>query len=95
MKYRKKPVVIEAFQLMKEDFAVQSRWPQWLYEAWTRGPGKGGFWFEDNYTKCFVGTLEGTSYSVAPGAYIVRGVKGEIYPCDKEIFEMTYEKVNE
>jgi hypothetical protein len=28
-----------------------------------------------------------------PGDYIIRGVKGELYPCKPDIFEMTYEKV--
>ena len=36
-------------------------------------------------------TLEGTMIA-APGDYIIRGVKGEIYPCKPEIFEMSYEE---
>lgn len=37
-------------------------------------------------------TLEGRMY-IKPGDYIVRGVKGELYGCDAEIFEETYDKV--
>lgn len=37
-------------------------------------------------------TLEGRMY-IKPGDYIIRGVKGEIYGCDAEIFKETYEKV--
>ena len=36
-------------------------------------------------------TLEGSSYSVPDGYIIIRGVKGEFYPCDPEIFNETYE----
>jgi len=38
-----------------------------------------------------VETLEGTMKGKA-GDYLITGVKGEQYPCDKEIFEMTYSK---
>lgn len=37
-------------------------------------------------------TLEGTMLC-SPGDWIIRGVKGEFYPCKPEIFEATYEKV--
>jgi hypothetical protein len=42
----------------------------------------------------FIDTLEGT---MAAGIkdYIIKGVKGEFYPCKEEIFEKTYEEVNE
>lgn len=39
-----------------------------------------------------VDTLEGTM-SGKPGDYLVKGIKGELYPCDKEIFEETYIKL--
>jgi hypothetical protein len=31
---------------------------------------------------------------VCPGDYIIKGIKGEFYPCKPDIFEMTYEKVD-
>ena len=37
MKYRKKPIVIEAFQMTKERRQDNSEWPSWLNEAWN-GP---------------------------------------------------------
>ena len=37
-----------------------------------------------------IGTLEGP-HEVTPGDWIIRGVKGEFYPCKPDIFEMTYE----
>lgn len=41
---------------------------------------------------CEVETLEGVMKAKA-GDYIIRGIKGEEYPCDKEIFHLTYDKV--
>jgi hypothetical protein len=39
-----------------------------------------------------IGTLEGP-HEVTPGDWIIRGVKGEFYPCKPDIFEATYEAV--
>ena len=39
-------------------------------------------------------TLEG-NHKAIPGDYIIKGVKGEFYPCKPDIFEMTYEVVEE
>ena len=39
-------------------------------------------------------TLEGTMFA-EPGDYIICGVKGEFYPCKPDIFEATYEQVDE
>lgn len=61
MKYRKKPVVIEAYQTDRE---------------------------------VIIRTLEG-NMKANIGDYIITGVKGELYPCKPDIFEATYEKVEE
>lgn len=42
----------------------------------------------------YINTLEGRHY-ISEGDYIITGVKGERYPCKSDIFELTYEKVNE
>lgn len=88
MKYRKKPVVIEAFRWtggidQKED-------PEWIVDAIRNGTV---FFGEkaDGARDMFIETLEGT-HKALPGDYIVRGVKGELYPCKPDIFEATYEK---
>lgn len=44
--------------------------------------------------KPYVNSLEGRLF-ITPGDYIITGVKGERYPCKPDIFEMTYEKVEE
>lgn len=91
MKFRKKPVVIEAFKF-EGDFIDSSSMPYvpyWAYQALDDGilsfEGRGDL---------FVNTLEG-KMSVTPGDYVIRGVQGEIYPCKPDIFEATYEVVEE
>lgn len=41
-----------------------------------------------------IATLEG-NHKVTEGDFIIRGIKGEFYPCKPDIFEATYEKVND
>jgi hypothetical protein len=75
MKYRKKPVVIEAQQFF-----------EYCAEGWPLGVYKDS----DSPTGFAIDTLEG-SHQVTEGDYIITGVKGERYPCKPDIFEMTYE----
>jgi hypothetical protein len=42
--------------------------------------------------KMFIGTLEGP-HQASVGDYIIKGVKGEFYPCKPDIFEATYEEI--
>lgn len=77
MKFRKKPVVIEAKQFWVFDI---DGWPHGVYEDNTSPTG---------YR---IDTLEG-SHEVTEGDWIITGIKGERYPCKRDIFEMTYEKV--
>lgn len=98
MKYRKKPVVIEAFQMTSERRWDNSDWPAWLNEAWQTGHGsEGGVFPANDYfsgvaDELAIWTLEGI-HLVSHGDWIIRGVKGELYPCKPDIFEATYEPV--
>lgn len=87
MKYRKKPVVIEAFKYCYENE------PSWFKDALNDGTVKIA---KNNMLSAVldIETLEGTM-KCTPGNYVIRGVKGEIYPCKSDIFEATYEKVDE
>jgi hypothetical protein len=80
-KYRKKPVVIEAYCPYK------GKMPEWLESALCnrgiRERVSGGF---------DIDTLEGTMHA-SEGDYIIKGVNGEFYPCKPEIFKKTYELV--
>lgn len=85
MKFRKKPVVIEA---------TQFKFPN---EAWSIVDGKCqypcGVYIDNKSTTGFsIDTLEG-KHEVTLEDWIITGVKGEKYPCKPDIFEMTYEKV--
>ena len=91
MKYRKRPIVIEAFQMTKKRRWDNSEWPNWLHQAWQREPSEGAMWCEDGGEQLFCGTLEGTNI-IDFDDWIIQGIKGEIYPCKPDIFELTYEK---
>ena len=86
-KFRKKPVVIEAFRLNERGLIAED----WFWDAVTRNDiithcfGK----HEPDHAWCEIKTLEGTMIASA-GDYIIQGVHGEIYPCKADIFQKTY-----
>lgn len=91
-KYRKKPVVIDAFQLNERGLVEED----WFWDAVTRNDII-TYFFGKHYhrpAKCEIRTLEGVMTANA-GDYIIRGVEGEIYPCKADIFEKTYERVTD
>ena len=89
MKFRKKPVVIEAVQLTKKGLASM---PEWLKPLVDHGIVQLAIAVEGH--RVYISTLEGTMTAI-PGDWIIRGVKGEVYPCKPDIFEATYEAVEE
>jgi len=94
-RFRKKPVVIEAFQMTQKERWDNSHWPNWLNQAWQKEPGENSIWInsDDNTGETLVcGTLEGV-HKITWGDWIIQGVKGEIYPCKPDIFEKTYEEI--
>lgn len=85
MQYRKKPVVIEAVQY-DGNFRCLDEFSIHEVKDFIIGT-------DDSGNPCLkIPTLEGIMI-VSKGDYIIRGVKGEYYPCKPDIFEMTYEKV--
>lgn len=94
MKFRKKPIVIEAFQLTKETRRDNRDWPEWLNRAWNLERHAIGavapFVDGDGHGPLQVSTLEGIM-KVSFEDWIIKGVKGELYPCKPDIFEATYE----
>lgn len=102
MRYRKKPIVIEAVRFIginsDGDPTFDGDVAEWLVEA-CAGPEDhaGSIWVGRGLSRTFVlyvGTLEG-SLIASPGDWIVRGIKGELYPVASDIFEATYEAVPE
>lgn len=93
-KWRKKPVVIDAFRWTGGP--DQTEEPEWIVEALKKDPAlPGGAWVTPEPRGILgiymeIHTLEGI-ITAKPGDYIIRGVQGEIYPCKPDIFEATYE----
>lgn len=85
-KYRKKPVVINAFQWFPEMGAVGG-----VHDLLhlTTAPGTA-----DSPHRFYIPTLEG-NMTVSPGDFVITGVKGEQYPCKPDIFHQTYERVED
>lgn len=95
MKYRKKPVVIDAYQLTKELIAGlildKKELPGVRVSSSSSHPERREVY---NYT-LRIDTLEGETYKIDEGDWIIKGIKGEFYPCKPDIFEATYEKVEQ
>lgn len=88
-KYKKKPVVIEAFRM-----GIDYR-PDWFQDEVTKGKIRTYSVKEGSRkTFCLIETLEGKMKG-GYGDYIIKGVEGEIYPCKPDIFHKTYEEVEE
>lgn len=85
MKFRKKPVVIDAF--VWTGGPDQTEDPEWVVEALKLGL------VDFTSDTMSIRTLEGTM-TAQVGDWIIRGVKGEMYPCKPDIFEATYEAVD-
>ena len=86
-KFRKKPVVLEAVQWDGTEAGwhktvVPFAKPQETF--FCEGPG--------NLREIEIKTLEGTM-TASEGDWIIRGVKGELYPCKPDIFAATYDQV--
>lgn len=95
MKYRKKPIVIEALQ-----WNGSAHRP--MFEFLGGNPSDyisaGGKNFRIDHSKgeggLVIKTLEGECFATI-GDWIIKGVKGELYPCKPDIFEATYDKVDD
>ena len=87
MKFRKKPVVIEAVQLTRNYF---SNALNFVKTDMVGNYCSGEFSEDDCYME--IKTLEGTM-TASEGDWIICGVSGEFYPCKPDIFDATYEPV--
>lgn len=89
--YRKRPIEIEAWKISIHEWAA-SVYPEWAKAAFHAGTLS---WVDDQLV---VDTLEGiyrVSFTqIASGYWIIKGVKGELYPCEDSIFQATYEKAD-
>jgi len=83
MKYVKKPVVVDAIQMLSDNIDQ-------VYEM--LGDSLIIVGDMDNL-KHFIDTLEGIM-ELSWGDYVIKGVKGEFYPCKPDIFELSYDKID-
>lgn len=103
-KYRKKPVVIEAVQLRWDTWGEMCEFAD--VGLLIDGKPEGCHVDKDNavcasqdddgspyFLGLHIPTLEGLMLAVQ-GDWVIRGVKGELYPCKPDIFEATYEAVD-
>ncbi len=90
MKVRKKPVVVDAYKMQNEFFQLDA--PAWVNEACNKDLI---FGYASDFNKGVrVETLEGEMFCPF-GHYLIRGVEGEIYACDPNIFHKTYDIAEE
>lgn len=100
-KFRKKPIVVEAFQMTYERALDEADWPQWLWDAkyslLKEDPGSVSLTYRNGQLVMLIRTLESGhgAHTVTWGDWIIKGVQGELYPCKPDIFEATYEPVEE
>lgn len=84
--YRKKPVVIDAYQIPPDDDQTRELPPPWLLKE----IAEGGIWERgDSWS---IKTDTGVQLA-AVGDWVIRGVVGEVYACSDSVFKATYEKV--
>ena len=86
MKYVKKPVIIEAVQWNGDNFLELDKFMKHGRDFKVI-PSK-------PYDNVYIFTLEGT-HQASVGDFIIKGIKGEFYPCKPDIFELTYNKMDE
>lgn len=98
-KYRKKPIVVEAFHLVDLSYYTVKEALKFMGQPVNAYRGIGIEQPFDKYMQIVwknngltIQALEGDHLAKA-GDYIIKGVKGEFYPCKPDIFEQTYEEV--
>lgn len=87
-RFRKKPVEVEARQIPD----VSERTKAWKGIMEWCGGSTAFRPIEKGKPTMVIDTLEGPMHA-QPGWWVVKGVKGDFYPCDPEIFAMTYEEI--
>lgn len=98
MKFRKKPVEIEAYQVFQTNFDAafeKKKREERNISAFRGSLFRCDVWFSkgrDNVVKAKIRTLEG-DMRLSDGDWIIKDIKDEFYPCKPDIFEATYEEI--
>lgn len=86
MRYRKRPVEVEAVEVRPENINQ-------LMRLTNGGSREATYYWGDGKLSCImIKTLEGTMRADI-GDFLIKGIKGEFYPCKPDIFKQTYEPV--
>jgi hypothetical protein len=88
-RYRKKPVVIDAWQSFDDCGESTNVYPGWVMDAIALG-----VIFASANGRTMIKTLEG-DLTVSDGDWIIKGVKNELYPCKPDVFTATYDPVSD
>jgi len=91
-KFCKRPVVIEAIQLLHENWSELSEFLAPFLGSPGPEIGLEDYLNGDDELEIIIPTREG-DMTAREGCWIIKGVEGEFYPCDARIFEQTYEEV--
>ena len=91
MRFRKKPVVVEAMQFNDNALDIMD-WAHKDMHALQNSVVSPSYF--DGQSFLNIRTLEG-DMAASPGDWIIKGVNGEFYPCKPDIFEKTYERVED
>lgn len=86
MRYRKRPVVIEAV-VWNGKYLHPPEWPEWFRSGVDAGVL---FTTAARFPKLVIKTLEG-DMEAEVGDFVICGIKGELYPCKPDIFAASYE----
>src|SRR4029077_16070535 len=86
LRFRKKPIVVEAVQYEGAGNFAGNNVPDWLWDAFANNEAV------NRNGRLIIKTLEG-DLLVCEDDWIIRGVRGELYPCKPDIFEASYEPV--
>jgi len=86
-KYRSIPTVVEAMRFTEEDAPDVVAWANGKVD-YTEPADR-----EDDAIGGVFDDLHSSWISVYPGQWIIKGTKGEFYPCDPEVFAQKYEEV--
>ena len=94
MKFKKKPVIINAVQWDGKDHRKAFNFLEGVDEACAIEPTGKNFYIDHSKVDggLIIKTLEG-EHLANIGDWIIKGVQGEFYPCKPEIFEQTYDPV--
>ena len=94
MKYRKKLIIVDAFQMTSDFFQAEINCEEVQHEDWFQDAIKKNIVKEDaSERKWGFVILHGQRCDLLWNDWIIKGINGEIYPCKEDIFEKTYEKI--